>query len=105
MDIVAVESGVAITSEVFLDTLSGYSRVSRLVDAIIGSDNPTADIESAFGVIDALHAMETNGKGYTPAENLGFGSENAGTIAAALLGKRTSTSKIRTLARKIGRSA
>lgn len=100
-----LQSDVVVTSEVFLDTLSRYSKVARLVDALVASDNPTADIESAFSAIEALHAMEANGKGYTPAESLGFGSENASTIASAILGKRTSTAKIRGLARKIGRSA
>lgn len=99
------DAGVAVTSEVFLANLSGYAKHARLVDAIVGSQNPTADIEEAFSVIESLRSMEASGKGYTPAETLGFGSENASTIAMAILGKRTSTARIRGLARKIGRSA
>lgn len=100
----AIESGVVITSEVFMANLSGYAKHARLIDALVGSENPTEAIESAFGTIEALHAMEADGKGYTPAESLGFGSENASTIAGALLGRRTSTAKIRGLARKVGRA-
>jgi len=99
-----LDSGIVVTSETFLGTLAGYAKTARLVDALVASDNPTQDVESAFSAIEALRALESAGKGYTPAESLGFGSENASTIASAILGKRASTAKIRTMARKIGRA-
>ncbi len=98
------KANTAVTSDTFADVMTGYTQVSALVDAIVRSDDPSADIDKAHNVIAALRSLQVNGKGFTPPADKGFGSENAAGIASALLGERVSAAKIRATVRKGYRS-
>lgn len=74
-----------------------YRSVKPLLDALVrikGSDRQRV-YERTLQVIGQLEVMSDNGSSYTPASDLGFGSENAASIADAILGRRASSGKIK----------
>lgn len=97
-----VADNVVINSEFFSDVASRYAHVSGLVDALVKSENPAIDLATAESVISDLRIMANSGRGYTPDKSLGFGSDNAGTIAEKILGLSKTTSQVRKLFRKVG---
>jgi len=77
-----------------------YKRNRKLADAVIAilntkGGNVDQSMVEVRALIDNLKVLSENGVGYTPPSNLGFGSENASSIADAILGQRTATSTIR----------
>lgn len=84
-----------------------YRTNRKLADAVIGilntdGGNPEQAMVEVRKLIDDLKVLVAHGVGYTPPSALGFGSENASTIAQAVLGQRASTSSIRSNFAKIG---
>lgn len=77
-----------------------YKRNRKLADAVIAilnakGGNVDQSMVEVRTLIDNLKVLSENGVGYTPPSGLGFGSENASSIADAILGQRTATSTIR----------
>jgi hypothetical protein len=95
------KSGVDVQG-LFLKTGPRYKTNRKFVEAIIASKNPQQSMLDAQEVIDALKILAENGEGYTPPSNLNFGSDNASTIAQAVLGQRASTASIRSAFAKVG---
>lgn len=97
----------AFTGEDFRTNAGVYNasaKLRRAFDAMIacGVDKIDDTVAHIRNVVAALEAQSENGAGYTPDKSLGFGSENAASIADALLGKRPSTSALRSLFAKAG---
>ncbi len=84
--------------------LAEYADVAPLVDALARFDDAGAAYAKAQDVRERLADAMANGQRYTPPATWGFGSDNFSAVCAALLGMRTSTGKLRSLARKVGRS-
>lgn len=91
----------------FVGTAQSYAadnKVKRLVDALCGLKDEREDgLSSALGIIAKFEDMSVNGSGYTPGAELGFGSDNAGTIADKLLGRSTSAGDTRKAIVKLGK--
>ncbi len=91
----------------FVGTAQAYaaeSKVKRLVDALCGCKDDREDhLSAALGVIASFESMSENGSGYTPGAELGFGSDNAGTIADKILGRSTSAGETRKSLVKLGK--
>jgi hypothetical protein len=102
MSEVQVEFG----AEQFIGLATDYAsdnKVKRVVDALCSaSDNREDVLAAALQIIGRLEAMSDNGSGYTPDNSLGFGSDNAATIADTLLGRRASAGEVRKRFKKIG---
>lgn len=79
----------------FLKNAQAYAANRRLVDAACrydSLDDAIAALQATWGV---LTEQSENGGGYTPSADLGFGSDNAGQIASALIGQRSLVSSTR----------
>lgn len=80
------------------------NKVKRLVDAISALKDSREDgLSDALGIIADFESMSENGSGYTPGAELGFGSDNAGTIADKILGRSTSAGDTRKSLVKLGK--
>ena len=80
------------------------SKVKRLVDAIAGlKDNREDGLSAALEIIADFEGMSDNGSGYTPGVELGFGSDNASTVADKILGRSTSAGETRKSLVRLGR--
>ncbi len=80
------------------------SKVKRLVDALTGLKDDREDgLSSALGIIADFEGMSEHGSGYTPGAELGFGSDNAATIADKVLGRSTSAGETRKAIVKLGK--
>ena len=84
--------------------LADYADVAPLVDALARFEDTESAYNKAQDVRARLADGMANGQRYTPPATWGFGSDNLSAVCAALLGMRTSTGKLRSLARKVGRS-
>jgi hypothetical protein len=97
---------VVFGAEQFIGLASEYAsdkKVKRVVDALCSaSDNREDVLASALEIIGRLEEMSDNGSGYTPDNSLGFGSDNAATIADTLLGRRASAGEVRKRFNKVG---
>jgi hypothetical protein len=100
---VAVAPSVTVDSAFFSDVATGYNANDKLINALVSSENPDADFKSAMATIANIRAMAQNGKGYTPDKSLGFGSDNAATIAEKILGTAKSATQVRKLLRDAGK--
>lgn len=80
------------------------SKVKRLVDALTGLKDDREDgLSSALEIIGKFEDMSEHGSGYTPGAELGFGSDNASTIAEKILGRSTSAGETRKSLVKLGK--
>ena len=80
------------------------SKVKRVVDALCGAKDDREDVlSSALEVIASFENLSEHGSGYTPDASLGFGSDNAATIADKLLGRSTSAGETRKSLAKMGK--
>jgi len=80
------------------------SKVKRLVDALSALKDDREDgLSDALGIIADFESMSENGSGYTPGAELGFGSDNASTIADKILGRSTSAGETRKSLVKLGK--
>lgn len=102
-----METTITFGQAEFVKTAQAYaedSKVKRLVDALTGlKDNREDGLSAALEIIGMFEEMSDNGSGYTPGAELGFGSDNAGTIADKLLGKSTSAGETRKAVVKLGK--
>jgi len=80
-----------------------YAANKRLVDAASQYDNLDDAIASLRRVWDVLESQIRDGGVYTPSTELGFGSDNASQIAAAILGRKTSVVEVRKAFQKLGK--
>ena len=103
MESTVVEFG----AEEFIGLAGGYAadnKVKRVVDALCGAKSDREDVLSAaLEIIGQLELMSDNGQSYTPGAHLGFGSDNAATIADKILGRSTSAGEVRKSFAKIGK--
>lgn len=91
-------------AEVFCENAKVYSAHKRIVDAASkydGLDDAIAALSEAW---KALEAQTADGGGFTPSIELGFGSDNASQIAAAILGRKTSVVAMRKAFAALGKS-
>ena len=80
------------------------SKVKRLVDAIAGLKDDREDgLSVALEIIADFENMANVGSGYTPGAELGFGSDNAATVADKILGRSTSAGETRKSLIRLGR--
>jgi len=100
----AEPSKVQVTEQSASTLLADYSDVAPLVDALARFEDTESAYAKAQDVRERLADGMANGQRYTPPATWGFGSDNLSAVCAALLGMRTSTGKLRSLARKVGRS-
>ncbi len=82
-----------------------YRAHKRIVDAASGYDNLEDAIAALSDVYGTLEAQVENGVGYTPAQELGFGSDNAGQVAEKILGRQKSVGAIRTAFSTMGKDS
>jgi len=97
----APKSGKVDVQALFAQLGPKYKANRKLADAVIAilntkNGNVDQSMVQVRELIDNLNILVAHGDGYTPPTNLGFGSDNASTIASAVLGQRASTSSIRT---------
>ena len=97
-------STVNVTEQSASALLADYADVAPLVDALARFDDTESAYNKAQDVRERLADAMANGQRYTPPATWGFGSDNFSAVCAALLGMRTSTGKLRSLARKAGRA-
>ena len=73
-----------------------YAANKRIIDAAASKydslDDAIAALTSAW---ESFEVQMEEGAKYTPSADLGFGSDNASQIAAAILGRKTSVTAIR----------
>ncbi len=100
----AEPSKVNVTEQTASGLLGDYADVAPLVDALARFDDTETAYRKAQDVRVRLADAMANGQRYTPPATWGFGSDNFSAVCAALLGMRTSTGKLRSLARKAGRA-
>jgi hypothetical protein len=98
---VVVEFG---TSQ-FLKNAQVYAANKRLVDAACRYDSVDDAIAALQATWAALTNQSENGGGFTPSAGLGFGSDNAGQIASALIGQRSLVSSTRKAFAAIGKGS
>ncbi len=80
------------------------SKAKRLVDALSAFKDDREDgLSTALGIIADLELMSEHGSGYTPGAELGFGSDNAATVADKILGRSTSAGETRKSLVKLGK--
>lgn len=72
-----------------------YAQHKRLVDAASRYDSLDDAKAALTAVWESLENQVATGGGYTPAVDLGFGSDNASQIASAILGRKTSVTETR----------
>ena len=80
-----------------------YRKHKRMVDACSGYDNPEDAIAGLTEALEALESQVEQGGAYTPDRELGFGSDNATTIAETLLGRRSTTGATRKAFKDLGK--
>ncbi len=104
----AVKNDAQGTSEKFgqPEFLAGavvYRKHKRIVDACSGYDNVEDAIAGLTEAWKVLVSQVDEGGQYTPDRELGFGSDNAATIAETLMGLRSTTGATRKAFKDLGR--
>jgi len=79
-----------------------YKKNKRIVDAASSYDCLDDAIAALTDVWTALESQAENGSRYTPSKEMGFGSDNATTIAEALLGRKPTVGATRKAFAKLG---
>lgn len=99
---------VTVDDATFLGVMAQYADTAFIVNAYVGAENKetffTDLVSRAQAALAGLALLSESGKGYTPPESLGFGSDNASQIAKAITGQRLSNGKVRSTAAKVGRA-
>lgn len=106
MDTTTVSDQSSVVNEAgFIGLARDYRAARALVDALskLSDNERDSAVLNAESIIGRLEAMSENGADYTPKSAFGFGSENAANIANAVLGRRTSSGKIKSGFSKLGR--
>ncbi len=86
----------------FLANAVNYRAHKRMVDACSSYDNIEDAKAGLQAVWDALETQVEKGGKYTPDRELGFGSDNAATIAETLMGLRSTTGATRKAFKDLG---
>ena len=81
-----------------------YQANKRIVDAASKYDSLDDAQAALVEVWEALDRQTQVGGGYTPATEIGFGSDNSAQIAAAILGRRTSVTAARKAFAEVGKN-
>lgn len=100
---VAEPTSVDFGIDTFRSNAKLYAEHKRVIDAIAtgiskangGFDNFDDAIATVSKVWAALREQVVDGAGFTPPVELGFGSNNASQVAAALTGDKSSVTEIR----------
>jgi len=87
----------------FLANAVTYRTHKRVVDACSGYDNVDDAIAGLKAAWSALESQVEEGGSYTPDRELGFGSDNAATIAETLMGLRSTTGATRKAFKDLGK--
>lgn len=102
-----MESTVTFGQAEFVGVAQKYAadnKVKRLVDALSALKDDREDgLSNALGIIADFESMSEVGSGYTPGAELGFGSDNAATVADKILGRSTSAGDTRKSLVKLGK--
>ncbi len=80
-----------------------YRQNKRILDGASGFDNLDDAVAALTDTWIALEGQVEHGGGYTPAVELGFGSDNAAVIAESLLGRRNTVGKTRKSFNELGK--
>lgn len=91
----AVQKSTEFGQTEFLANAVNYRAHKRMVDACSSYDNIDDAMAGLKSVWDALQVQIENGGKFTPDRELGFGSDNAATIAETLTGLRSTTGATR----------
>lgn len=100
---VAVAPIATVDAAFFSDVAKGYNQHDKLINALVNCENPESAYNAAMDTIAALKVMAEKGKGFTPDKSLGFGSDNAATIAEKIIGTAKSATQVRKLLREAGK--
>lgn len=87
----------------FLANAVSYRNHKRIADACSSYDNIEDAIAGLQSVWEALENQVVEGGKYTPDRELGFGSDNAATIAETLMGLRSTTGATRKAFKDLGK--
>jgi hypothetical protein len=100
----ATNTGTEFGSAEFIKNAVAYAEHKAIVTAASKYDN----IEDARAALDSVWAALVEqsqiGGGFTPATELGFGSDNAATVAEALIGIRSSVTGTRKAMVAVGKA-
>ena len=80
-----------------------YAKNKQIIDACSRYDSVDDAIAALTEVWAALEKQVVKGAEYTPAADLGFGSDNAAVIAESLLGRRNSVGATRKAFKELGK--
>jgi len=89
--------------DAFLANAVTYRQHKRIVDACSGYDNVDDAIAGLTAAWESLESQVVEGGQYTPDRELGFGSDNAATIAETLMGLRSTTGATRKAFKDLGK--
>jgi hypothetical protein len=84
-----------VSEPLFISLARDYWANRKLIDALTASENPDEAVSRAMGVIGRLQHVVAEGSDYTPRADLGFGSCNAATIAAGIIGQGLTGAQLR----------
>ena len=87
----------------FLANAVIYRQHKRIVDACSAYDNVEDAMAGLKLAWETIQAQVEEGGQYTPDRELGFGSDNAATIAETLLGLRSTTGATRKAIKDLGK--
>jgi len=87
----------------FLANAVVYRQHKRIVDACSGYDNVEDAMAGLKLAWETIQSQVDKGGSYTPDRELGFGSDNAATIAETILGLRSTTGATRKAFKDLGK--
>lgn len=89
-------TSVEFGADTFRKNAQAYVANKRIIDAAASKYDSLDDAIAALtGAWEVIEAQMEDGAKYTPSADLGFGSDNASQIAAAILGRKTSVTATR----------
>jgi succinate dehydrogenase/fumarate reductase flavoprotein subunit len=100
---VDVEARTEFGADAFRTNAVEYAANKRIVDAASKYDNLDDAIATLQRVWESLEVQAANGAKYTPAAELGFGSDSASVIAESILGRRSSVAATRKAFANLGK--
>lgn len=100
---VDVEPRVAEYVGTFRANAAEYAANRRIIDAAAKYDSLDDAKAALERVWTLLEKQIVEGAGYTPSADLGFGSDNGGQIASAIIGRRSSVTATRKAFANLGK--
>jgi hypothetical protein len=98
-DPVALEFGV----DQFVENARKYREHKAIMNAASGYDSLDDAIAALTDVFQTYERQVDDGAGFTPATELGFGSDNGAQIAEKILGRQKSVGAIRSALATVGK--